>query len=63
MPKFVSAQYVQQTDLPPPNPQMLIRAVDDEGNVWWHTDDCTQGDWLRFIEEGNQVMTAEAPPP
>ena len=59
MPTFVSAQYVVN-DLPPP--EMLIRAVDDEGTVWWLNDDCQQGDWLRFVQEGNTVKSAEPTP-
>lgn len=56
MPKFVSAQYVVN-EAPPP--EMLIRAVDDEGTVWWLEESCTQGDWLAFVEEGGSVMAAK----
>ena len=55
MPKFVSAQYVPN-EMPPPD--QLIRAVDEEGTVWWLQDDCTQGDWLAFVEEGGSVRAA-----
>jgi hypothetical protein len=58
MPNFVSAQYVAN-ELPPPD--QLIRAVDDEGRVWWHKDDCTQGDWLEFLAKGNTVRAADEP--
>lgn len=54
MPKFVSAEYVAN-DMPPPAPARLIRAVDDEGNVWWHDDNCTQGDWQRYLYEGGTI--------
>lgn len=54
MPNFVSAEYVVN-DMPPPAPVRLIRAVDDEGNVWWHDDSCTQGDWLRYLADGGTI--------
>jgi hypothetical protein len=57
MPKFVSAQYVPN-HLPPP--EMMIRAVDEEGTVWWLQEDCTQGDWLEFKAQGGSVMAADA---
>lgn len=52
MPDFVSAQYVAN-EMPPPD--QLIRAVDADGTIWWLQDDCQQGDWLRFVEEGGTV--------
>jgi hypothetical protein len=55
MPKFVSAQYVAN-DIPPPD--QVIRAVDDEGRVWWHDDSCTQRDWLTYLAEGGTVEAA-----
>ena len=54
MPKFVSAQYVVN-DAPP------IRAVDDEGNVWWLDDACAQGDWLAYLEGGGTIEPAAVP--
>ena len=59
MTTFVSAQYVAN-EAPPPD--QTIRAVDDEGVVWWLDDNCQQGDWLRFVEEGNTVKSAEPTP-
>lgn len=56
MPKFVSAQYVAN-DLPPPD--QIIRALDDEGIVYWLDDSCTQGDWLSYIENGGTIELAE----
>jgi hypothetical protein len=59
MPNFVSAQYVAN-EVPPPD--QLIRAVADDGTVWWLDDNCTQGDWLRFKQEGGTVEAAAAKP-
>ena len=59
MPNFVSAEYVVNAT---PPPEHLIRAVDDEGVIWWLQDDCTQGDWLRFVAEGGTVRAAEEAP-
>lgn len=56
MPKFVSAQYVAN-EAPPPD--QLIRAVDEDGVIWWLQDNCQQGDWLRFVEEGGTVLVAK----
>ena len=56
MPNFVSAQYVVN-ELPPP--EQLIRAVEDTGTVWWLTDDCQQGDWLRYLAEGGTIAPAD----
>jgi hypothetical protein len=56
MPKFVSAEYVAN-DLPPP--ELLIRAVDEDGVVWWLQDNCKQGDWLDYLEQGGQVRAIE----
>jgi hypothetical protein len=60
MPTFVSAQYVVN-EAPPP--EMLIRAVDEDGTIWWLQDGCMQGDWLAFVDEGGTVRAAgEADP-
>jgi len=55
---IVSAQYVVN-DAPPPD--MLIRAVDDKGMVWWLDDACAQGDWLRYLEGGGTIEPAAVP--
>lgn len=56
MPNFISAQYVPN-DTPPPD--QLIRAVADDDTVWWLKDDCTQGDWLRYLEQGGAIKPAD----
>jgi hypothetical protein len=55
MPTFITAEYVAN-DLPPP--EYLIRAVDEDGVVWWLQEDCAQGDWLRYREDGGTVREA-----
>ena len=55
MTTFVSAQYVVN-EAPPPD--MLIRAVDDQGNVWWLDDACQQGDWLAYLDAGGTIEPA-----
>lgn len=57
MPKFVSAQYVPNSN---PPPEQLIRAVDEDGVVWWLDETCSQGDWLEYLQAGNSVMAADA---
>ena len=56
MPKFVSAEYVVN-DFPPP--EMLIKATDDQDQVYWLQDDCQQGDWLEFLAAGNKVAAVD----
>lgn len=63
MPKFVSAQYVPNEAPAPGQPPMLIRAVDEDGVVWWLDDNCTQGDWLEFVAKGGTVKEVEAKEP
>jgi hypothetical protein len=60
MPTFVSAHYVVN-DTPPPD--QLIAATAEDGTIWWLDDNCTQGDWLRFIEEGGTIEPAPSPEP
>ena len=55
MPTFIAAEYVVN-ELPPP--ELLIRAVDEDGTVWWLQEDCAQGDWLRYKEQGGTVREA-----
>ena len=49
---------------PPPtiegDPQLII-CTDDQGIEWFLTEDSQVGDWLRFKEEGNEVLAYEAP--
>lgn len=55
---IVSAQYVVN-DFPPPD--MLIRAVDAKGQVWWLDDTCVQGDWLAYLDAGGTIEPAKVP--
>jgi hypothetical protein len=42
------------------DPRRVI-ATDDQG-VEWHLDEASQvGDWLRFVEDGGQVLAYEPP--
>ena len=58
MTTLVSAQYVAN-DFPPPD--QVIRAVDDQGAVWWLDDNCDQGDWLAYLDAGGTVEPAAVP--
>ena len=57
MPKFLSAQYVA---CEPPQPPLMIRAVDEEGVAWWLTENCVQSDWLEFVATGGTVLALDA---
>ena len=38
-----------------------IICTDDQGIEWHLTEDSQVGDWLRFKEEGNEVLAYEEP--
>lgn len=56
MAKFVSAQFVN-TDV-----GVKIRAVGDDGRVYWLENNPRVGDWLEYVKNGG-VVTAAVPLP
>jgi hypothetical protein len=59
---YVSCRYGPPPDETMPGAQQMIICVDEEGTEWWVPgEDCQVGDWLRFVEEGNEVTPYEEP--
>ncbi len=56
---YVSAKYMPNDLIAPPNAPRQIQAVDDQGVVWALTEDSQVGDWLRYLEEGGTIAPAE----
>jgi hypothetical protein len=44
---------------PKPAGQKAITCTDDQGQVWFLTEDSQVGDWLRFKEAGGTVLAYE----
>jgi hypothetical protein len=66
---YVSCQYAPPDPLlPEPKPagQRAITCTDDQGRVWWLSEDSQVGDWLDFLKRGGivepYVATPEAKP-
>jgi hypothetical protein len=63
---YVSCQYAPPDPLqaePKPAGQKAITCTDDQGQIWWLTEDSEVGDWLRFKESGGTVLAYEDPAP
>jgi hypothetical protein len=40
-----------------------IVCTDEDGTLWWLTEDSEVGDWLRYVEEGGTVEPYSPPEP
>ena len=62
---YVSCQYAPPDPLqaePKPAGQRAITCTDEQGRVWWLTEDSEVGDWLEFLKAGGIVEPYKAPP-
>ena len=60
---YVSAKYVPNDPIAPPDAPRQIHALDDQGVVWSLTEDSQVGDWLRYLEEGGTIEPMAPLPP
>jgi hypothetical protein len=61
---YVSCQYAPPDPLqaePKPAGQKAITCTDEQGQVWFLSEDSQVGDWLRYKESGGQVLAYEEP--
>lgn len=61
---YVSCQYAPPDPLEPePKPagQRRITCTDDQGRVWWLSEDSEVGDWLDYVAKGGAVEPYAAP--
>ena len=61
---YVSCMYAPPDPLqaePKPAGQQAITCVDDQGRVWWLTEDSQVGDWLDYVANGGTVEPYAAP--
>ena len=58
---YVSCRYAPPPTPNAPSQDQMIICVDENGVEWHLTEDSLVGDWLRFKEEGNEVLAYEAP--
>jgi hypothetical protein len=61
---YVACQYAPPDPLESeakPAGQRRITCLDDQGKVWWLSEDSEVGDWLEFVAKGGTVEPYEEP--